>query len=518
MKTYLGLDSSTQGLKAVLIDGTGVIAEEAVHFGNDLPAYHSPNGFLADEDPQLIHADPLMWLDALDLLFDRMRKRGLHLDRIHGISGSGQQHGSVYLNRDFDGKLASLDPKLPLSQQLRATLSRPTAPIWLDHSTQEECRILTERFGRRLQTLTGSAAAERFTAPQIMKFARREPERWRNTARVHLVSSFLCSVLCGRSAPVDCGDGAGMNLLNLQTLSWEPEIVDFTAPGLAEKLPPVVRPGAVAGTLSPYFCKYGFTAGIPVVVWSGDNPCSLVGTGCSGIGTVGISLGTSDTLFAPMSEFRTDPAGCGHIFGNPAGGFLALICFANGSLARERVRAEFNFSREEWEEAVKQPRPAGGRIMLPYFEPECTPPIPVPRVRCNFDRAANPAETIRALLETQILSMKHHSSWMKLKIDRIRVTGGASRSLGLCQIIADIFQARIERTESANAAGLGAAMCAAGAIEKIPVAELSGIYCRSGETVHPIPENAVGYEKQMERFLSFLKKETSGGTVKECPV
>ena len=40
----------------------------------------------------------------------------------------------------------------------------------------------------------------------------------------------------------------------------------------------------------------------------------------------------------------------------------------------------------------------------------------------------------------------------------------------------------------------------------------------SMDVTHGIPENAVGYEKQMERFLSFLKKETSGGTVKECSV
>ena len=507
MKQYLGLDSSTQGLKAIIIDGDGVIAEESVNFGKDLPEYHSPNGFLVNDDPQLIHADPLMWLDALDLLFARMQEHGIRLDRICGISGSGQQHGSVYLNADFEKILGSLDPEKNLSRQLGAALSRRTSPIWMDHSTQEECRLLTVRFGNALQTMTGSAATERFTGPQIMKFARQEPQQWNDTARVHLVSSFLCSVLCGKSAPIDFGDGAGMNLLNLQTLQWDPEIVKFTAPGLAEKLPPAVKSGTVAGTLSPYFCKYGLASGIPIVVWSGDNPCSLVGTGCSSVGTIGISLGTSDTLFAPMNEFRTDPAGCGHIFGNPANGFMALICFANGSLAREKLRSRFNFSREEWENAVRQTRPAGGKIMLPYFEPECTPPISIPHVCCNFDEKENPPETIRALLETQILSMKHHSSWMDLKIDKIRLTGGASRSAGLCQIIADIFQAEIELAESTNAAGLGSAMCAAHAVENIPFPELSEIFCRPGRIIRPNPQNADSYDKQMSLFLSFLKKE-----------
>ena len=138
----------------------------------------------------------------MDLLFARMQKHGIRLDQICGISGSGQQHGSVYLNADFEKILGALDPKKNLARQLQAALSRRTAPIWMDHSTQEECRALTERFGTRLQTLTGSAAAERFTGPQIMKFAKQDPPRWNSTARVHLVSSFLCSVAAGLGAAV----------------------------------------------------------------------------------------------------------------------------------------------------------------------------------------------------------------------------------------------------------------------------------------------------------------------------
>ncbi len=36
-----------------------------------------------------------------------------------------------------------------------------------------------------------------------------------------------------------------------------------------------------------------------------------------------------------------DPRGFGHVFGNPGGGFMSLICFVNGSLAREAVANKF---------------------------------------------------------------------------------------------------------------------------------------------------------------------------------
>ncbi len=60
MGLYLGLDASTQSLSAVVIDSEAgqVVRQEAVNFGQDLPEYRSPHGFLPNPDAQLRHADP----------------------------------------------------------------------------------------------------------------------------------------------------------------------------------------------------------------------------------------------------------------------------------------------------------------------------------------------------------------------------------------------------------------------------------------------------------------------------
>ena len=268
MSIYLGLDSSTQSLKAEIIDtGAGkIICSENVNFGKDLPEYNCPNGFLENSDPLVKHADPLMWVAALDLLFTRLQKQHAPLAEIKGISGSGQQHGSVYLNGNFEKILASLSTSENLAEQLAPALSRKASPIWMDRATNPECAELQRQFGPRMQQDTGSPAIERFTGPQIRKFAKDEPENYNQTAHIHLVSSFMASILCGKSAPVDFGDGAGMNLLNLKTLEWDHEIAAFTAPGLLNKLPPVVRSNTIAGGLSPYFSRYGLKAGTPVAV------------------------------------------------------------------------------------------------------------------------------------------------------------------------------------------------------------------------------------------------------------
>lgn len=509
MGCYLGIDVSTQAVKCIVIDtGAGTIpAESTVNFGEALPSYRSPNGFLPDADPLIRQANPLMWLEGLELALKQLAATGFDLAGIDGISGSGQQHGSVYLRR----QLSRLEPARSLAEQIAPLLSRPVAPIWMDRSTTEQCRELDREFGERLRSNTGSPAIERFTGPQIRKFAVEQPEAWSDTHRIHLVSSFLCSVLCGGDAPIDFGDGAGMNLLNLRVLQWDREIAAFTAPGLPEKLPPVVSSATVAGKLDSWFTRFGFRPGIPVVVWSGDNPNSLVGTGAATPGMAGISLGTSDTFFAPMHDFKTDPQGCGHVFGNPAGGFMSLICFTNGSLAREAVRKLYHADWDFFDREALQRTPPGngGRLLLPYFAPENTPPVITPGVRRNY-AGARPEEEIRAILESQALSLRLHSSWQGEKFHRIRVTGGASKSSGFRRILADVFQAEIETIQVTNSAGLGAALRAANVVEHLGFDQLAARFCRPTGTISPNPDHAELYNEMLEKFRDF---EASGSNV-----
>lgn len=500
MALYLGIDASTQGIKSELIDTElGTTSGCAVNFGRDLPQYGSPDGFLPNPDPLVRESDPAMWLDALDLLFARLKESGAPLGKVAGISGSGQQHGTVYLNAGFCEALRSLDPGRSLADQLTPCFSRKRSPIWMDRSTRAECDELDARFGGRIRAVTGSPAIERFSGPQIRKFAKEQPEAYAETAVIHLVSSFFASVLCGESAAIDHGDGAGMNLLNLNTLQWDRELVEFTAPGLAAKLPPCVPSASKAGALSPYFAKYGFAPGTPVAVWSGDNPNSLIGLGVSGPGCAGLSLGTSDTFFGAMREFHTDPDGFGHVFGNPAGGFMSLICFTNGSLAREKVRSELGLSYEEFDATSEVPQTEF--LMLPYFGAESTPAVLKPGVVYGFDpEKATKMERVRALLESQILSMRLHSGWLGEKFTRIRVTGGASKSAALRRIIADVFQAPVETISVGNSAGLGAALRAANLFGGEPFDSLHAKFCAATSVSEPDLAKKARYDRMLAAY------------------
>jgi len=474
MPQYLGLDSSTQSLSALLIDtDTGkVVADNCVNFGERLPQYNSPKGFLPNDDASIKHSDPLMWVDALDLLLQEMRDAGVDFSKVRGISGAGQQHGSVYLSKSLD-EAGDWSPATPLREQVRPLLARKTSPIWMDSSTSTECAEIASAMGgdEKVAAISGSRATLRFTGPQIRRFSKTSPAEWQRTTEVHLVSSFMASLLVGKSAGIDFGDGAGMNLLDLAQGRWSLALVDATAAGLVQKLKPAVASSSVVGEISGYFVKkYGFAKGTRVIAFTGDNPSSLVGMGASRPGTAVISLGTSDTVFTAMTAPRTDPQGYGSVFGNPAGGFMSLACFSNGSLAREEIAKKFGLSWADFASAiVDQTKPGnGGNMLLPYFVPEITPRVlkATPRWFGSdaFVTGKDAVGSARAVVEAQALSMRIHSEWIGETMKTVLVTGGASRNKGLLRVLADVFQAVIMPLVVSNSSALGGALRAAQAV------------------------------------------------------
>ncbi len=467
-RLFLGLDSSTQSLSAVIIDldTRRVIYEKSLNFDRALPGYRTQYGVLPNRDPLVRHSSPLLWADALDLLFAQMKTDGVALGEILAISGSGQQHGSVYLNATAPKVLKNLDPKKSLAQNLRGALTRSTSPIWMDSSTAEECAEIRKKLGgiKATAAATGSDAFERFTGPQIRKFAKTEPQAYGKTAHIALVSSFLASLLAGQIAPIDFGDGAGMNLMDIRKKSWHPAALKATAPKLKSKLPPLGPSGGVIGPVSTYFVrKYGLNPEAQATIWTGDNPASVLGLGLIKPGQVAISLGTSDTFFGSMQNCRTDDRGEGHVFGSPAGGYMTLICFKNGSLAREKIRELYNLP--DWKQFGRQlekTKPGNdGAILLPWFEAEIVPRVNRQGIH-RFDLPEkNVAANCRAIFEAQMLSMRLHSAWMKVSPRRIFATGGASNNRALLQVLADVMNCRVLRIEVSKSAALGAALQAA---------------------------------------------------------
>lgn len=93
---FLGLDLSTQGLKAVLITEDGQVAHEsAVNFDKELPHYGTTNGAIKGPDEGEVTSPVKMWLEAMDLIVTKMKNAGVDLSRIMAVSGDGQVRHAV---------------------------------------------------------------------------------------------------------------------------------------------------------------------------------------------------------------------------------------------------------------------------------------------------------------------------------------------------------------------------------------------------------------------------------------
>uniref|UniRef100_A0A8D1UY74 Xylulose kinase n=1 Tax=Sus scrofa TaxID=9823 RepID=A0A8D1UY74_PIG len=393
----LGWDFSTQQVKVVAVDAElNVFYEDSVHFDRDLPEFRTQGGVHVHEDGLTVTSPVLMWV---------------------------QQHGSVYWKAGANQVLTSLTPDLLLREQLQACFSISDSPVWMDSSTTAQCRQLEATVGgaQALSSLTGSRAYERFTGNQIAKIYQKNPEAYSRTERISLVSSFAASLFLGSYSPIDHSDGSGMNLLQIQDKVWSQACLGACAPGLEEKLGQPVPSCSVVGAISSYFVqRYGFPAGCKVVAFTGDNPASLAGMRLEE-GDIAVSLGTSDTLFLWLQEPM--PALEGHIFCNPVDPqhYMALLCFKNGSLMREKIRDESaSRSWSEFSKALRSTELGNGGNLGFYFDVmEITPEI-IGRHRFNAENhevSAFPWDVeIRALIEGQFMAKKIHAEGLGYRV------------------------------------------------------------------------------------------------------
>uniref|UniRef100_A0A8C9YMK9 Xylulose kinase n=1 Tax=Sander lucioperca TaxID=283035 RepID=A0A8C9YMK9_SANLU len=434
---YLGFDFSTQQLKVVAIDeNLNVVHQNNVQFDSELPEFRTQGGVHIHGDRLTVTSPVLMWV---------------------------KQHGSVYWRRGASETLQNLDPDQNLHQLLQVCVfSLGDCPVWMDSSSSQQCQDLQAAAGGalRLADITGSRAYERFTGNQIAKLRQTRPDEFQDTERISLVSSFAASLFLGGYAAIDYSDGSGMNLLDIRSRSWSEICLEATAPHLDRLLGAPLPSTSVLGPVSSYFVRrHGFSESCRVAAFTGDNPASLAGMRLQP-GDIAVSLGTSDTVFLWIQQPR--PALEGHVFCNPVDwrAFMALLCFKNGSLTRERIRNECAGGSWELFSAALRDTPLGnnGNIGFYFDSMEITPPaVGVHRFDSDDNKVGgDPVEEVRALLEGQFLSRRLHAERLGYSISKIFLaTGGASSNQEILQVLSDVFNAPVYTIDVSNSACLG---------------------------------------------------------------
>jgi xylulokinase len=120
---------------------------------------------------------------------------------------------------------------------------------------------------------------------------------------------------------LQAGDASGTGLLDIQTHSFDHNLISSLDPAWPVLFPPLLKPAALLGTVKPNVAELlGVRRGMAVAAGSGDNMMSALGAGAVASGDLVISLGTSGTVFGTADHPVHDPSGA-----------IAPFCDATGA-------------------------------------------------------------------------------------------------------------------------------------------------------------------------------------------
>ncbi|MGD7003592.1 xylulokinase [Corynebacterium halotolerans] len=420
MALVLGIDSSTQSCKAVLVDAaTGeVLAEQrATH-------------------PEGTEVDPAAWLTAMD-----QATAGL-IERADAVAIAGQQHGMVAL--DETGEVV-----------------RP-ALLWNDTRSARTAEDLIAEFGGPAACVeqTGSLHVASITATKLRWLRDHEPDNAARTASVLLPHDYLTWHLGGRQRKTtDHGDASGTGYYSTRERRFVPELAE-QALGHAVELPHIAEPDEQVGTVG------GSPAGAVIAPGTGDNMAAALGL-CLGAGDVSVSIGTSGVAAAAVPGSVHDESGLVTGFADATGAYLPLACTLNGARVLELGRRILGVDWAEFSRlALAGESGANGLVLQPYLDGERTPNRPdATGVLAGLTSATTREDFARSIVEGLLYSMKDAVdalvSATGVPAKRVLLIGGGAQSEAVQLIAPEIFGVDVVIPDPAEYVALGAARQAA---------------------------------------------------------
>lgn len=473
MAYFLGIDTSTTGSKALVIDEGG----EVIAVASSPHTLQTPRPLWSEQDPD-------EWWEAVSVSIRSVLEQAeIGGEAIRAVGLTGQMHGLVLL--DEAGKVL-----------------RP-AILWNDQRTQKQCDEIHARIGReKFIQITGNVALTGFTAPKILWVKENEREEYARAKHVLLPKDYIRYKLTGEYA-MDKADGAGTVLFDLKSRDWSEEVL------YALDIPRAWMPKTFEGTqITGYVTEEsarltGLRVGTPVVAGGGDQAAGAVGAGAVEPGIVGLTVGTSGVVFATTPSALIEPEGRLHAFCHAVPGlwhFMGVMLSAAGSLQWYRDTLAPNMSFDELlKEAESIPAGSEGLQFLPYLSGERTP-HPDPLARGAFIGLTirhNRAYMTRAVLEGVAFGLKDSFTLIQNAglgaITQVRASGGGTKGALWRQILASVLEAELVTVNTTEGAAYGAALLAgvsAGAWADVPSASFACIKI-TGNTQPDMPQVGV---------------------------
>jgi len=445
-----GVDCSTQATKVLIVDpddGRVVASGRAPH-------EVTGTGGARETDPEV-------WWEALRAALAETGRAG----EVGAISIAGQQHGLVVTD---DG-------------------GRPLRPamLWNDTRSAPEAAELRDALGADAWAeRVGVVPVPSFTVTRWAWLRRTEPEIAAAARAIRLPHDWLTERLCGRGV-TDRGDASGTGWWSTRDEDYSDEVLELPSVALDRGLlPEVLGPVEAAGEALGRH-ELGLPPGALVGPGTGDNMGAALGLGLAP-GEPVVSLGTSGTAYAAMSERAVDPSGLIAGFADAAGGFLPLAATLNCTLAVDRVATWLGLERDGVADRTAV-------TVLPYLDGERTPNLPhAAGTIAGLRHDTEPGQILLAAYEGAVASLVEALDLLAavgsgLDPDApVVLIGGGARGRVWQQTVARLAGRAVVVPEAEELVALGAAAQAAAVLSGESADELARRWdTRRGPVVEP---------------------------------
>ena len=426
MALVMGVDSSTQSCKVVMVDAAGIVVREG-------RAAH-PDG---------TEVDPERWWKALQAAIAAAGG----MDDVDAWAIGGQQHGMVVL--DAEGRVI-----------------RP-ALLWNDTRSAGAARDLIAEFGAvELARRTGLVPVASFTITKLRWLRDVEPENAAQVAAVALPHEWLTWRLRGYG-PVD-ESPLGPILDELVTDRSDASGTGYWGPNGYDRellVAALGREAVLSRVLGPGE-HVTDAAGRRVGPGAGDNASAAYGLGAQP-GDVIVSIGTSGTVFAVADARTTDASGAIAGFADATGRWLPIVVTLNAARVLDTVARLLGVDHAGLSElALAADAGADGLRLIPYFEGERTPNLPDATASLSGMtlRSTTRENLARASVEGMLAGLAAGIEALRcagIPLRRAILIGGGAQSLAVQRIAPDVLGLPIEVPAPGEYVAIGVARQAA---------------------------------------------------------
>ncbi|MEF9941901.1 MAG: xylulokinase [Lachnospiraceae bacterium] len=438
MDCLLGIDLGTSSLKSVLTDTCGrikALSSKSYQFASPC------NGYAED--------NPYAWWDACcETLQDVLRESKISPEDIKGIGFSGQMHGVVTLDDEYQ-------------------VVRP-AILHCDARSAIQVEKIKKSIGNdRIKSLVMNPIYTGFLLPSLLWIRDNEPENYKRIKYVMLPKDYLKYCMTGEIS-TDYSDASATLAFDIQRNCWSEEILDIM--GISGmRFPDCYDTTAVVGCVSKKASlETGLSVKTVVVAGGGDQVMQGIGNGVTEIGEASVNIGTSGQVsFQSDTPILNPKLNTNTFCGYKKGRWITMGAIMNAGLSYKWFNSLFEKTDfEDMNKKIAKVQPgSGGVIFLPYLNGERTPHLN-PNLSGAFvglNLNTGRPELSRAVMEGVSFALKQCidiCAGLGLKADKMIASGGGAKSTPWLQIQADVFNLPLRVAQTEEQAGLGAAIAA----------------------------------------------------------